>query len=307
VEPGCRPPASGARIICASARAPATHALPAAQVHGYLYRKSWDTRTAAGEVLGHLARHFGHWTAEDLQRACDRQNGAGSGSAACAAAGISLESFNLQQVLDKGTALLGSAGQVRPRPLPPRCSGPWPGGATAAAWPSWQRQGAAPACPPHSPGPPPPYTPRLPAAAGVRRRGHQADARAAARRAQEAPAGRLGRRRRRAADGCGRADGRRRHRRRSGALQAAGRQARGQAGGRRAAGGHGGPERARAQQAAPQDQGAHAHGQHVIARVQPARGGSGGICRGPPRPPPDRPRRAARAGAAQGPRALGGC
>ena len=82
-------------------------------MHGYLYKKSWDTRAAAGEVLGHLAHHFAHWSPAELQHACDRQHGPAGGPAPAASAAISLQSFNLQQVLDKGTELLGSAGQVR--------------------------------------------------------------------------------------------------------------------------------------------------------------------------------------------------
>jgi hypothetical protein len=94
-------------------RCSALQAILCCQVHGYLYKKSWDTRTAAGEVLGHLAHHFGHWTTDDLQRACDQQHGQSSAPAKGSSAGITLDAFNLQQVLDKGTALLGSAGQVR--------------------------------------------------------------------------------------------------------------------------------------------------------------------------------------------------
>lgn len=87
------------------------HAQPcchATQVSAHLYHKTWETRVAAGEALGLLADHFAHISVRDLSTCCQPANSCG------ADAGVSLtfKSFNLQHVLEKGSALLASGGQV---------------------------------------------------------------------------------------------------------------------------------------------------------------------------------------------------
>ena len=89
----------------------------ALQVHAYLYNKSWDTRIAAAETLGHLAALFPHHSATDLARACAEQHGSSAkppiSSPQPSGTAGALKAFDVQAILEKGTALLASGGQVR--------------------------------------------------------------------------------------------------------------------------------------------------------------------------------------------------
>ena len=78
------------------------------QVHGYLYHKNWETRVAAGEAIGHLAEVFVHHSAQDLLAA----SGSTAGSTPSPVGSSALNAFNLQLILEKGTALVASGGQV---------------------------------------------------------------------------------------------------------------------------------------------------------------------------------------------------
>ena len=87
----------------------------AVQVHVYLYHKNWETRVAAGEALAYLAEIFEHHTRHDLRRqahACF-----GSDEALAQAMGpdgpLTFSNFSLQHVLERGTPLGASGGQVR--------------------------------------------------------------------------------------------------------------------------------------------------------------------------------------------------
>jgi hypothetical protein len=80
-------------------------------VSAYLCHKSWETRVAAGEAIGHLADSFMHHSVQDLADQCVACGGAST--AISHAVTLSFQAFNLQQVLDKGSALLASGGQVR--------------------------------------------------------------------------------------------------------------------------------------------------------------------------------------------------
>lgn len=74
-----------------------------------LYSKSWDARIAAGEAIAQLAGIFVHNSVQDVARASHRtgaplpdQN-----------VNLSFTSFHLSKILEKGSALLASGGQVR--------------------------------------------------------------------------------------------------------------------------------------------------------------------------------------------------
>lgn len=88
----------------------ASHA-PPTQVAGHLYSKSWETRVAAGDAIGHLAEAFMHHSVQDLVASVGRQ-AAGSASSSHQV-NLTFSAFNLKQVLEKGSALLASGGQVR--------------------------------------------------------------------------------------------------------------------------------------------------------------------------------------------------
>ncbi len=87
------------------------------QVHAYLYNKNWETRVAAGEALAYLADAFEHHTPDGLARhalACGETPEALQAMAGGAGVSLSFTTFNLQQVLDRGTPLGASGGQVDP-------------------------------------------------------------------------------------------------------------------------------------------------------------------------------------------------
>jgi hypothetical protein len=85
-------------------------------VHGLLYSANWDTRTAAAATIGLLAEAFPHHSisqlaaagtaqasdAQQLQQLQELQQGIH----------ITLQSFDLSNVLSKGEPLLASGGQV---------------------------------------------------------------------------------------------------------------------------------------------------------------------------------------------------
>lgn len=91
------------------------------QVHECSYSTTWDTRLAAAAALGYLAEAFPHHTPATLRAAAAAAAGGGG---PCDSAGPSgsggheeqqpcFQAFNLQQVLNQGTPLLSSGGQVR--------------------------------------------------------------------------------------------------------------------------------------------------------------------------------------------------
>ena len=95
------------------------------QVHAYLYHKNWETRVAAGEAIAYLADIFQHQSPEDLRQhalSCGVPQDALQPVQPCA---LSFTGFGLQQVLDRGTPLGASGGQVGkavgvgPTPPPP--------------------------------------------------------------------------------------------------------------------------------------------------------------------------------------------
>lgn len=77
----------------------------------YLYSKGWDTRIAASETLGLLAEAFPHPSVADLAARCQELHGYGGNIDLTTP--MTFSTFNLQLLLDKGTALLASGGQVR--------------------------------------------------------------------------------------------------------------------------------------------------------------------------------------------------
>lgn len=109
----------------------------AIQIHNYSYSKSWEARVAAGEALGLVADFCQHYSAHELSHAFNEQqqqaaagehHDAGPSGAAASSSNvpmvgqsisISLSDFNIQQVLDKGTPLAVSGGQVSAWPALP--------------------------------------------------------------------------------------------------------------------------------------------------------------------------------------------
>ncbi len=80
----------------------------------YLYNKNWETRVAAGEALAYLADIFEHHIPDDLRRqalACGV-----SEEVLTQAEGLdtplTFSNFSLQHVLERGTPLGASGGQV---------------------------------------------------------------------------------------------------------------------------------------------------------------------------------------------------
>jgi hypothetical protein len=95
--------------------------LPSLQVQVLLHAKRWETRTAAGECIGLIAEHVQHPTAADLQRAaagCTASPGTQTTTADADAAApegdgmLSLDAMDMQRVMEQGTPLLASGGQV---------------------------------------------------------------------------------------------------------------------------------------------------------------------------------------------------
>ena len=85
------------------------------QVYRIAHHKKWEARVAAGVCFRHLAEHMQHFTPRDLEA----KAGLGSfglpdqmGSSRQQAGSSMLESFSLEQVLQKGKVLLQSGGEV---------------------------------------------------------------------------------------------------------------------------------------------------------------------------------------------------
>ena len=103
------------------------------QIQALLRHKSWDARVAAGKCLGLIAEHAAHPSPADLACAAAASSTAGSGKtldprpapveapeapASVAVGGaeddaLTLRGFDLARVLERGTQLLASGGQVR--------------------------------------------------------------------------------------------------------------------------------------------------------------------------------------------------
>ena len=102
------------------------------QIQALLRHKSWDARVAAGECLGLIAEHAAHPSPADLASAAAAGSAVGSGEtltpmpalvqapeapASVAVGGaedgaLTLRGFDLARVLERGTQLLASGGQV---------------------------------------------------------------------------------------------------------------------------------------------------------------------------------------------------
>ncbi len=100
------------------------------QVAACLGHKSWEARVSAGEAIGLLAEAFPHHSVQDLESHCAAAGrGDDDGAAAGAAAepqsggGLMFQEFDLQRILEKGSALLASGGQVQPFPSDPALRG----------------------------------------------------------------------------------------------------------------------------------------------------------------------------------------
>lgn len=68
---------------------------------------------AAGEAIGHLAEAFPHVTVADLEARAGVKQPTGAAGSSSNNGGMTFAAFNLQTILQKGTALLASGGQVR--------------------------------------------------------------------------------------------------------------------------------------------------------------------------------------------------
>jgi hypothetical protein len=77
------------------------------QVTAFLYHKTWETRVAAGEAIGLLADHFVHPSVKDLGEKCH------ASPPKSHYISLTFKNFNLQHVLEKGSALLACGGQVK--------------------------------------------------------------------------------------------------------------------------------------------------------------------------------------------------
>ncbi|MEW5306068.1 MAG: hypothetical protein WDW36_008565 [Sanguina aurantia] len=86
------------------------------KVHGFLYNPTWETRVAAADALGQLAAVFRHHDAQSLMDAHSRGSSVERASAAgkaqhAAACSAGFKGFNLQHLIEGGTALVASGGQ----------------------------------------------------------------------------------------------------------------------------------------------------------------------------------------------------
>ena len=78
-----------------------------------LYSKQWEARVSAGICFGLVAEHTQHYTAAELRAAAGDSSVTGKSEAsqeegAC----FGLEGFSLDRVLEQGSALVQSGGQV---------------------------------------------------------------------------------------------------------------------------------------------------------------------------------------------------
>ena len=85
------------------------------QIRRCLRNKQWDTRIAASTCLGRMAAHFQHHTASSLAQQAESKplnmQVKLEGSEASAGS-MTFGNFDISQVLQQGTVLLASAGQV---------------------------------------------------------------------------------------------------------------------------------------------------------------------------------------------------
>lgn len=86
------------------------------QVHGFLYKSKWETRIAAGDTIGQLAAVFAHHDTHSLREVHDQgslvkmeNDGHKANTVACSS---NFRGFNLQHLIEGGTALVASGGQV---------------------------------------------------------------------------------------------------------------------------------------------------------------------------------------------------
>lgn len=96
-----------------------------AEIAERLRYKDWEARVAAAHCLGLLAEHFQHHTPRALAQAAGRGGEAGGSGSEPGQGGASAQgdgggqlafgSFSISRVVDRGTALLASAGEVRRR------------------------------------------------------------------------------------------------------------------------------------------------------------------------------------------------
>ena len=81
-----------------------------------LYSKQWEARVAAGVCFGLVAEHTQHHTAAELRAAAGGSSGTGRSEASACIEGegarFGLEEFSLDRVLEQGSALVQSGGQV---------------------------------------------------------------------------------------------------------------------------------------------------------------------------------------------------
>lgn len=92
------------------------------QIQPLLQHKRWETRTAAGKCIGYIAEHAKHATVAEVQAAVEASQAGGmvspkdesgaSSSEEPAEGMLSLATFDLERVLQVGTPLLASGGQV---------------------------------------------------------------------------------------------------------------------------------------------------------------------------------------------------
>ena len=92
------------------------------QIQPLLQHKRWETRTAAGKCIGLIAEHAKHTTVAEVQAAAEASQAGGTvspkdeatySSVESAEGMLSLATFDLERVLQIGTPLLSSGGQVR--------------------------------------------------------------------------------------------------------------------------------------------------------------------------------------------------
>ena len=84
------------------------------QIHSCLRHTQWDTRVAASTCLGLMAAHFTHHSVSTLAEAAEPAMAASPVKVEelSAASAMSFQNFNVSQVLQQGTILVASGGQV---------------------------------------------------------------------------------------------------------------------------------------------------------------------------------------------------
>lgn len=86
------------------------------QVHGFLYKSKWETRIAAGDTMGQLAAVFAHHDTHSLRKVHNQESLVkmenDEQKAHTATCSPNFRGFNLQHLIESGTALVASGGQV---------------------------------------------------------------------------------------------------------------------------------------------------------------------------------------------------